>query len=127
MMLDPHATMAKLVASASVRAERPLSPLLTSAALGGAYLSFGGCFFLLVGGTHALHPLLAAAVFPTGLSLILLTGTDLLTSNFMYGTLSFFAGGASAPPPRKLLGDAAYLWGASWCTAVSLEPPTRRF
>lgn len=107
-MLDPHATMAKLVAVGTARADRSPAVLMASATLGGAYLSFGGCFFLLVGGTHALHPLAAAAVFPTGLSLIVLTGADLLTSNFMYGALPFLAADASAPTLRKALRDVGY-------------------
>lgn len=92
--------MDKLVAIASVRADRPIGEMFASAFLGGTYLSWGGALFVLVAGgcsgvlaevVPGLHSLIAALVFPTGLSMIILTGTDLLTSNMMYGVLPFLA------------------------------------
>ena len=88
-MLDPHQTMDKIVAVSKTRAARPVNEMIVSALLGGAYLSLGGCLFVFLGGgTLALqatlpgaHSLLAASVFPMGLSMIVLTGADLLTSN----------------------------------------------
>ena len=55
--------------------------------LGGAYLSVGASLFVMLGGGAAeafaaaplAHKLLSAAIFPAGLSMIVLSGTDLLT------------------------------------------------
>jgi len=81
-MLTPHETMDKIVEVSDTRADRPIPQMTVSAALGGAYLSLGCCFYVMVaGGSLALqasvpgiHALVTALIFPTGLSLILLTG-----------------------------------------------------
>ena len=89
LMLDPQSTMDKLVGVASTRADRPSDEMMVSALLGGAYLSFGCSLFVMTaGGSLALkaavpgiHSLVTSLVFPTGLTMIVLTGADLLTSN----------------------------------------------
>ena len=121
LMLDPAQTMDKLVATAGGRADRPTSEMLTSAALAGAYLSFGGCLYVMVAGgsvalqetVPGLHALMSALVFPTGLSLILLTGTDLLTSNMMYGALPFLS------HPDRSTGRCLRDWGRLMATSFA--------
>lgn len=119
-MLDPLATMDKMVATAAVRADRPLGEMMASAFLGGSYLAFGGCLYVLVAGGSAVvaaaapgvHALMSALVFPAGLSLIVMTGADLLTSNMMYGVLPFLT-----HPGRALarkVADLAKLWAVSF-------------
>lgn len=97
--LDSGQAMSQLVATAGARADRPLQQMMVSSVLAGAYLSFGGCLYVTVAGGSAalaqavpgIHALVSALVFPTGISLIVLTGTDLLTSNMLYGALPFFS------------------------------------
>jgi len=50
-MLDPAQTMDKLVAYAGGRADRPVMQMMASSVLAGAYLSFGGCLYMLARGT----------------------------------------------------------------------------
>ena len=80
------------------RGARPPGVIFVSSMLGGALLSFGGAMYVMVGGgtvellgasVPGLHKLVAAGVFPVGLSMVVFTGTDLLTSNFMYHSLPF--------------------------------------
>jgi formate/nitrite transporter len=96
---DPSWTPAQIFSKLSLfglsRGDRPSSTILVSSVLAGAYLSIGGWFMLKIGGTSpeviqhfpGIHSLLCGIVFPVGLSMIILTGSDLLTSNMMYSTL----------------------------------------
>jgi len=121
-MLDPPAAMDKLVAVADVRADRPTGEMLVGAMLGGAYLSFGASLFVMVAGGSVmaaqtlpgLHALGSALVFPTGLSMIVLTGSDLLTSNMMYATLPFLGSKREDKDTAARTSDAAKLLGVSF-------------
>ena len=102
--LTPSETMAKLAQTAESRGDRPVTKILASSALAAAQLSFGGMLFVSVAGGSAalasavpgIHSLVSAMVFPTGLSLIVLTGTDLLTGNMLYASLPFVSEKGSA-------------------------------
>lgn len=61
-------------------------PNLLKGILAGVMLSFGGCFALTTAGNAppSVQKLLLGLVFPTGLTLIVLTGMELFTSNCMY-------------------------------------------
>jgi len=120
MILEPAEAFDKLDQVGIKRADRPSSTILLSSVLGGAYLSFGGCLYMLVaGGSGALQETLpglfslaTALVFPTGLSLIVLTGVDLLTSNMLYGVAPF-----TADPEKsksRAVADYAKLTGLSF-------------
>jgi len=54
-------------------------------------LKVGGGSLVLFEMAPGLHSLLCGIVFPVGLSMIVLTGVDLLTSNMMYATLPFLS------------------------------------
>ena len=110
-MLDPLQTMTKITQTGAVRARRPTDEMFVSSILGGAYISFGGCLSLMMGAQDLSHPLTSALVFPMGLSLIVLSGVDLLTSNMMYGTLPFLT-----HPRRTIktkLNDLKKLWSVN--------------
>lgn len=119
-MLDPSQTWDKIVTTASVRADRAPARILASSFLGGAYLAFGGSLFVMVsGGAGALaasapgiSSLVCALVFPTGLSMIILSGSDLLTSNMMYATLPFLA--EPDKPTERSVADAGKLLGLTF-------------
>lgn len=111
-MLNPLQTLEALRLFGDRRAERPSREIFVNAVGGGAYLALGGCaLYVTMLGTYGCHPLLGAAVFPTGLALITLTGADLLTGNMMFSAMNFYS-----QPERGLGkngGDLAYLWGVS--------------
>eukprot|EP00039_Didymoeca_costata_P021706 m.345243 g.345243 ORF g.345243 m.345243 type:complete len:368 (+) comp25978_c0_seq1:279-1382(+) len=96
-IMPPQVTLAKAANAGLLRGQRSSAIILVSSIMGGALLSFGGSMFCLVsGGTMSLipslpglHSLLGAAVFPIGLSLVIFTGSELLTSNMFYHTLPF--------------------------------------
>jgi formate/nitrite transporter len=75
--------------AASEKAALPFSRLLVMAIMGGVYIGLGGLLALVVaGGSPALQAsnpglvkLLFGAVFPLGFIAVVLTGTDLFTSN----------------------------------------------
>ena len=83
-----------LVSNAGSRkAKQRIDHLLIQAILGGVLLSFGGLFFLTIGGggtvlgQHAGPAILKglqAAVFPIGLVLVVGTGAELFTGNTMF-------------------------------------------
>ncbi|KAI9016683.1 Formate/nitrite transporter-domain-containing protein [Hyaloraphidium curvatum] len=91
--LTPPEATAYLLSSSHAKCSRPPGTTFLASFLGGAYLAFGGMLSLVVaGGCAGLLPpglvtLLGAAVFPVGLSMIVFSGTDLLTGNMMYGTV----------------------------------------
>lgn len=78
------------------KARQPLSQLILKSFLGGVYLSVGGLFLLILGGGApglatnypGVQKALGAAVFPIGLIIIVTTGLELCTSNFMVMTIT---------------------------------------
>ena len=97
MMMRPQATLNAAAEAGLIRGQRSIPVIFVSSAMGGALLSFGGAMYVMAAGgapllmTQApgLHKILSASVFPIGLSMVVFTGTDLLTSNMMYHTLPF--------------------------------------
>jgi formate/nitrite transporter len=97
-MMPPQATLETAANAGLMRGMRPAGVIFASSVMGGCFLSFGGMMFAsLAGGTPliqetlpGLHTLLAASVFPIGLSMVVFTGSDLLTSNMLYHSLPFF-------------------------------------
>lgn len=74
-MLTPPETLEQLRLASLARADRPAEEIFVNSVAGGSYLAVGGCcLYVMVLGQYDMHPLLGAAVFPTGLSLITLTG-----------------------------------------------------
>lgn len=96
-MMSPQPTLNKAAEAGLLRGKRPAGVVFASSVLGGCFLSFGGMMYVtLAGGTPylqsllpGLHAVMCAAVFPIGLSMVVFTGTDLLTSNMMYHCLPF--------------------------------------
>jgi formate/nitrite transporter len=86
------------------RSLRDVQSLFSASFLGGVFLSFSGMLYCHVTGgspglkasNPGLHSLVGGLVFPTGLSMIVLTGGDLLTSNFYYQSFPIFAQPAHA-------------------------------
>lgn len=78
------------------KARQSLLQLAVKSFLGGVYLSVGGLFLLIIAGgapgLKANYPgvqkALGAAVFPIGLIIIVITGVELCTSNFMVMTIT---------------------------------------
>ncbi|BFZ65148.1 hypothetical protein YB2330_006311, partial [Saitoella coloradoensis] len=89
-----------LVSLGAAKAKEPIDHLFLKAFLAGVYLSFGGLLYITVGGgsagLNATNPgivrLLEGLVFPVGLFLIVITGTELFTGNCVTFTVSTLAG-----------------------------------
>ena len=111
------AVFASLRDTALARAQRPLAAVFFSSCAGGALLAAGGALVVaVVGGSPALAAaapgvakLIAGGLFPVGLSMILFSRSDLLTTAFSHLALPHLlgdstAGGAvaGAPPPSAL-------------------------
>lgn len=86
-----------LISDLGVRkARQPILQLILKSFLGGVYLSVGGLFLLILGGGAGglttnypgVQKALGAAVFPIGLIIIVITGLELCTSNFMVMTIT---------------------------------------
>lgn len=83
------------------KAAKSVVGVLLSAFLAGTLLSFGGHLSTIVGGSlgasvsAGIKKSVFAAVFPIGLWLIVLTGTDLLTGNILFVTMAFLEKKAS--------------------------------
>lgn len=86
---SPPETM-QLIAQAGVaKAKLPWADLIVKSFLGGMFISLGGLFDLVVAGgatglrmsSPSLVTLIAAFVFPIGFVLVILTNTELVTSN----------------------------------------------
>ena len=96
-MMRPQAALKEAAEAGLARGQRGSGVIFTSSVLGGMMLSFGGAMYVVMGGGNplmaelvpGLHRIASAAVFPVGLSMVVFTGTDLLTSNMMYHTLPF--------------------------------------
>lgn len=87
-----QATLAAAAEAGLARGERDVVSLFSSSFLGGVFLCFSGALYLsTLGNTPELRAtqpglwaLLGGTLFPTGLTMIVFTQTDLLTSNFYY-------------------------------------------
>lgn len=93
----PQQAMVYLNDVGLTRGDRPSTQIFVSSVLGGAFLSWGAAMYLTLGGgspelmasAPGMHKIVSALIFPIGLSCIVLSGSDLLTSNMMYSTLPF--------------------------------------
>ena len=87
---------------------RPASQILSSSFLGGSMLGFGGLLMTVVAGGCAdvVAPgavaLIKGAVFPVGLSMITLSGSELLTGNMLTQTLPPISADRAHPVARVL-------------------------
>lgn len=102
-----------------LRGGRSFDEIFRSSMLGGIFLSFSGCFYVTVHGgsselrkTHpGFHSLLSALVFPSGLAMISLCGSDLLTSAMMYCVAPFYTHAATRNVNFRAL---LRVWAASF-------------
>jgi formate/nitrite transporter len=96
--MKPRAALEYVGETGLVRGGRSSSEIFVSSMYGGAFLAVGGTLLITVAGGS---PALAAAapgafkfvsslVFPAGLAMIIMTGTDLLTSGMMYCTAPYW-------------------------------------
>ena len=92
-----HETIQLISANGYKKAKQSIDRMIVQSFLAGVLLSFGGLFLLTVGGGSAplaqslgpgIHKMIQAAVFPTGLILIMITGADLFTGSVMTLTVS---------------------------------------
>ncbi|KAJ9110019.1 hypothetical protein QFC20_003093 [Naganishia adeliensis] len=95
--LSPKQTAEALVESAVARHHTRVDVLFLKAVWGGILLSYGGFLEAVVGGSPSANTnnpgllrLVEGLVFPVGLTLIVLTGMELLTSNMMIIELGVF-------------------------------------
>jgi len=103
------------------RADRSYKSILISSILGGSFISFGASMYILLGGgtpmlqesLPGLHAVASALIFPIGLSSIVLTQTDMLTSSMMYATLPFTSGDKRKSTTEKAE-NLAKLWGTNF-------------
>uniref|UniRef100_A0A7S3NKV6 Formate/nitrite transporter n=1 Tax=Aureoumbra lagunensis TaxID=44058 RepID=A0A7S3NKV6_9STRA len=117
---EPQKAMLYLNEIGLTRGERNSGQIFTSALLGGAYLSWGGAMFVLLGGGTAeamdtmpgLHKALSALIFPIGLTSIVVTGADLLTSNMSYASLPIISGDERRTLNKKI-SSLIHLWTIS--------------
>lgn len=92
-----------------VQAQRPTHQILASSFLGGAMLGWGGLLMTVVAGgcTDFMAPggvaLIKGAVFPVGLSMITLSGSELLTGNMLTQSLPPFNAERAGPLARVLV------------------------
>ena len=116
LIYPPASVFEQLRASGIARSKRPLGNIFASAAAGGALLSGGGMLVVsvlgnspaLVAAAPGAAALLGGLVFPVGLSMILFTRSDLLTSTMAHILLPYIL-----PPPATPSAAAA-----------AAEPPT---
>ena len=87
---DPNKTMGMLETVGGVQRDRSSAQLFASSFLGGAMLSWGSILMMVVAGgapslaaDPGLQSLLRGMVFPLGLSLIVLSKSELVTANFL--------------------------------------------
>lgn len=99
---SPADTAKACVGIAALKETAPLSNLLILSFLAGAYIAFGGLLAEVVtGGAVAggvpvgLNKLIFGAVFPVGLMLVVIAGSELFTGNCMYMPLGILQGEAS--------------------------------
>ncbi len=111
---SPADTAKACVAIAELKNSAPMSNLIVLSFLAGAYIAFGGLLAEVVTGGLAaagappgIVKLLFGAVFPVGLILVVIAGSELFTGNCMYMPMGLLAGKASA-------GGLARNWVVSW-------------
>lgn len=99
---SPADTAKACVGIAALKETAPLSNLLILSFLAGAYIAFGGLLAEVVtGGAVAggvpvgLNKLIFGAVFPVGLMLVVIAGSELFTGNCMYMPFGLLTGKAS--------------------------------
>lgn len=97
LMMAPQPTLYAAAEAGLSRGTRPVGVVLASSAIGGGLLAFGGCMFVMLAGgmpdvavaAPGMYKLLPSLLFPIGSSMVVFTGTDLLTSSFLYHSLPF--------------------------------------
>lgn len=111
---SPADTAKACVAIAELKESAPLSNLIILSFLAGAYIAFGGLLAEVVTGGLAaagappgIVKLLFGAVFPVGLMLVVIAGSELFTGNCMYMPMGLLKGKAS-------VGGLARNWIVSW-------------
>jgi formate/nitrite transporter len=99
---SPADTAKACVAIAELKESAPLSNLVILSFLAGAYIAFGGLLAEVVTGGLAaagappgIVKLLFGAVFPVGLMLVVIAGSELFTGNVMYMPMGILKGKAS--------------------------------
>lgn len=115
-----QATLVDLNETGLKRGDRSTKQILVSSVLAGSLLSWGATLYVLLAGGSAdvlssapgLHKVMAAAVFPMGLTAITLSGSDLLTSNMLYGSLPLISGDPRRSTKEKIA-SMAKLWSVS--------------
>jgi len=113
-------TMVSLNEIGLTRGERSTEQIFWSSVLGGAFISWGASMYLTLAGGSALalagvpgiHKVCTAMIFPIGLSAIVVTGTDMLTSNMMYSTLPLVSQDSRRTTEQKLV-SLTHLWSVS--------------
>ena len=101
--------------SAVEKAEMPISRFVVMALLGGAYIAFGGLLTVIVAGgmpgiaatNPGLVKLMAGALFPVGLILVVIAGGDLFTSDCAGMTLC-------VAQRKKRWTDLVRIWSLSY-------------
>jgi len=99
---SPADTAKACVGIAALKETAPLSNLLILSFLAGAYIAFGGLLAEVVtgglvaaGAPVGINKLVFGAVFPVGLMLVVIAGSELFTGNCMYMPLGVLQGEAS--------------------------------
>ncbi|PNH11758.1 putative formate transporter [Tetrabaena socialis] len=101
-LLAPAALYDQVVQAGARKAQLPLAKAFAMALLAGAYICFGGLLSYtllnsmpgLLASSPGLAKLLAAAVFPFGLALIIICGGELFTSNTAFLAVAVYEGKA---------------------------------
>lgn len=99
---SPADTAKACVGIAALKETAPLSNLLILSFLAGAYIAFGGLLaevatggFAAAGGPIGLQKLIFGGVFPVGLMLVVIAGSELFTGNCMYMPFGLLTGKAT--------------------------------
>lgn len=111
----PENTLLALESKGVKQALRSTDKILASSFLGGALLGWGNALSLIIAGgcagALATAPgalaLMKGLLFPTGLAMIVLSGSDLLTGNFLTQSLPPWTAERAWPASRVLLLSAA--------------------
>ena len=106
----PVRTLHVLEARGVQDGERPAAQIATASFLGGAMISWGGLLMSVVGHGCAGGAVPAGAlcllkglVFPVGLSMVTLTGSGMLTADFLYQSVPLSRESGGAAPIAKVL------------------------
>ncbi|MGL6297846.1 MAG: formate/nitrite transporter family protein [Methanobacteriaceae archaeon] len=111
---SPADTAKAIVGIAELKNNAPLGNVIILSFLAGAYIAFGGLLaevatagMVAAGFPPGLVKLVFGGVFPVGLMLVVLAGSELFTGNCMYMPMGILEGKAS-------LGGLAKNWSISW-------------